>query len=470
MKYKILFQAALFLITLNVFSQTGKPNPELAKGYIYVKQIEDGWWFIGPNGEKFISQGVNHIEPHLYLAPYNQEETRKKYGEELIDGKGVFDTTTKAAQKWIDGQIEIAKDLHFNTFAKHTHASIDPELYRKKIYYIASFETAPVATWQIKAGQGPMPDVFSPLFESYINEKVKEVVLQHKDSPNLIGYLYCDVPAWILPPYMQKNENEYLMVYPWAEAMMNLGVGSPGKKAWIEHLKERYKSASEAADRWGVNYIKLYGLEWEELYKMTDWTNPVDSVKVTADMRSFMEKIAERWYKMHYDAIKKYDQNHLIIGDKSDISTYQDFLIPALRKYTDVIAIQSYNVWDEDKATADWLYKELGKPLFNGDGSFAFVHPNQRKNLVKGWWTGAKNMQEVISMYKEQMEKMMAEPYVIGWHHCGMLQQWDGSARGDVPSNENGFMDPFENYYTEWTDVIKEMNSKAVEMHQNAKK
>ncbi|MFC2089359.1 beta-agarase [Bacteroidota bacterium] len=469
MKKSMLLIVITSILPVFLAAQTGIPNNELAKGYIYVKQIDNVWWFIGPDGERFVSQGVNHIEPHLYLAPYNKEETMKKYGDELIDGKGLFDTNTEAAQKFIDGQIAICKDLHFNTFAKHTHASIAPELYMDKTYYIASFETAPVATWQIKAGQGPMPDVFSSDFENHVEKRVKEVVLKHKDSPNLIGYLYCDVPAWILPSYMQKSENEYLMVYPWVDAMMSLGVGSPGKKAWIDHLKERYTSAAEAADMWGLYYIKLYGLEWEELYKMTDWTNPLDSVKATADMRSFMGKIAERWYKMHYDAIKKHDQNHLIIGDKSDVSTYQDFLLPALKKYIDVIAIQSYNVWTNDKATADWLYKELGKPMFNGDGSFAYVHPNQSENKVKGWWTGAKNIQDVISMYKEQMEMMMAEPYVIGWHHCGMLQQWDGSARGDVPSNENGFMDPFENYYTEWTDVIKEMNSNAVEMHQEAK-
>ena len=458
-----------WLATFCLLAQTGKPNPELATGYIYVKQIDEVWWFIGPDGEKFISQGVNHIEPHLYLAPYNKEATIKKYGAELIDEQGMFDTTTEAAQKFIDGQIAICKDLNFNTFGKHTHASIAPELYMDKTYYIASLETAPVATWQIKAGQGSMPDVFSSSFENYVQQKIKEVVTKHRKSPNLIGYVYSDVPAWILPPYMQERENEYLMIYPWVEEMMSLGVAAPGKKAWIDHLKERYASAADVADVWGLDYIKLYGIAWKEFYKITDWTNPIDSVKVTADMRSFMGKIAERWYKLHYDAIKKHDQNHLIIGDKSDISTYQDFLLPALKKYIDVIAIQSYNVWSEDKATTDWLYKELGKPLFNGDGSFAFVHPNQSENKVKGWWTGAKNMQDVISMYKAQLEMMMAESYVVGWHHCGMLQQWDGSARGDVPSNENGFMDPFENYYTEWTDIIRKMNSETIELHEEAK-
>ena len=104
-------------------------NLELARGYVYVKQIDDVWWFIGPDGQKFWSTGVNHIEPHLYLAPYNKYETMTKYGKDLLDDKGKFNTSSESAKRLIDGQIKIAKDLHFNTFAIHTHPSIDKSLY-----------------------------------------------------------------------------------------------------------------------------------------------------------------------------------------------------------------------------------------------------------------------------------------------------------------------------------------------------
>ena len=62
----------------------------------------------------------------------------------------------------------------------------------------------------------------------------------------------------------------------------------------------------------------------------------------------------------------------------------------------------------------------------------------------------------------------MAKHYMIGWHHCGVLQQWDEAERGDTESNVNGFMDPFETYHKPWTDVIREMNAKVVELHEAA--
>ena len=40
---------------------------------------------IGPDGEKFVSNGVNHIEPHLWLAPYNKDVTLNKYGNDMVD-------------------------------------------------------------------------------------------------------------------------------------------------------------------------------------------------------------------------------------------------------------------------------------------------------------------------------------------------------------------------------------------------
>ena len=105
--FSIVYSSNAQVITMEAADEK---NPELARGYVYVKQIDDVWWFIGPDGQKFWSAGVNHIEPHLYLAPYNKNETMAKYGKDLLDDNGKFNTTTGAAQRLIDGQIKIAKD------------------------------------------------------------------------------------------------------------------------------------------------------------------------------------------------------------------------------------------------------------------------------------------------------------------------------------------------------------------------
>ena len=139
-----------------------------------------------------------------------------------------------------------------------------------------------------------------------------------------------------------------------------------------------------------------------------------------------------------------------------------------MKEHVDVIATQTYGRWAVDAKLNAALYEKIGKPIFNGDGCFGFAHPQQQEQGVKGFRSGARSVAEVADLYRETLTGMMSAPYIIGWHHCGYIQQWDAAERGDSPRNENGFLDPFENYVTEWTDVIREMNDKAVALHEHA--
>ena len=51
---------------------------KIKKNFIKVKKIKGIWWFIDPDGRKFISLGVNHIEPHLWLILILSENTLMK--------------------------------------------------------------------------------------------------------------------------------------------------------------------------------------------------------------------------------------------------------------------------------------------------------------------------------------------------------------------------------------------------------
>jgi len=311
--------------------------------------------------------------------------------------------------------------------------------------------------------------VFSRDFREHVEQRVRQACLQHKDSRNLLGYVYTDIPSWVLGRGDQQQRNDTTMIYPWINAILPLGESSPGKWRWLEHLRQRYPSPEAAAKVWGLRVSPTYGITWEKMSRLMNWRKPNDTAKAKEDMASFMAVIAEQWYGLHHEMIRKYDPNHLILGDKNLIGMYYDWMIPTLKKYVDVISIQAYGRWSTDGKTTDSLYEKIGKPIFNGDGSYGYADPVHQKLGVKGFRTGAKSVPEVAAMYKETLEGMMAKPYIVGWHHCGYMQQWDEAERGDSPRNENGFLDPFENYQTEWTDVIREANAKAAGMHRAAK-
>ena len=329
---------------------------EQATGFIRVEQIDGVWWFINADGKKFVSIGVNHIEPHLWLAPYNKANTLKNYGDDMIDDAGHFSTNGKAAAKWIDRQVEICRDLGFNTFGKHVHPSIDPKLYQDQIYYIASLETAPLAGWRERKGEGPRPDVFSLDFRAYLEEKIKTACDLHKIQRNLIGYLYTDVPSWILGKGEQKQRGDTTMIYPWVGAILAMGDSSPGKQRWLQYLATRYESAEAAATVWSLPISPTYGVSWDDLARQIDWTKPADHAAAKGDMLGFMPIIVEQWYSLHKEILRKHDPHHLILGDKNMSNWHHDWLLPSLKRHVDVICTQGYGRWADE---ADHLQPNL---------------------------------------------------------------------------------------------------------------
>ena len=455
------------ILLFGFFATTARAQE--ATGFINVKQIDGVWWFINADGDKFVSVGVNHIEPHLWLAPYNKALTLKKYGSDMVGAEGHFNTKGSAAKKWIDAQVKTTRELGFNTFGKHTHPTIDPKLYQDQIYYIASLDTAPFAGWQQRRGRGPRPDVFSADFKNHVETRVKQVAQLHKDSRNLIGYLYTDVPSWIMGRAEQIERDDTTMIYPWINAIVALGESSPGKLRWLKHLQERYPNAEAAAKIWGMPISPTYGISWAEMARQMDWTKSTDAAAAKEDMLTFMPIIAEQWYSLHATLIRKHDPNHLILGDKNMVMWHYDFMLPSIKKHVDVVCVQAYGPWGKDMKLSDKIYKATGKPIFNGDGCFGLAGPNQQEWGVKGFRTGATSVEDVALKYEEMLRGMMATPYYIGWHHCGYIEQWDESERGDAPRNENGFIDPMEKLRTQWTDVLKIVNRSAAKLHEAAK-
>lgn len=432
-----------------------------ATGYVRVEQVDGVWWFIGPGGEQFVSIGVNHIEPHLWLAPYNKQATLDRYGADMVDGEGRFQPDGVAARRWIERQVATCRELGFNTFGKHTHPSIPPALYRDEVYHVASLETAPLAGWQERRGEGPRPDPFSAEFARFVEGRIRDACALHKDSRRLLGYLYTDIPSWRLRKAGKTT-------YPWVEAIVGLGEHAAGKRRWIKHLQGRYDGAEACARAWGLPVSPAYGITWERMARMPKWSDPSDDAVADADMVSFLELVAERWYKLHRELIVKYDPHHLILGDKNLIQNYDPFLAEALKKYVDVVVTQSYNRWEDDEPLNRAIYESLGKPIVNGDGSHSYVQPNQQERGAKGFRTGAKSFKEVAALYRETLAGMMRTPHMIGWHHCGYLEQWDQAERGDSPRNENGFLDPFERPHEVWTREIRVANAAAVRQHRGA--
>ncbi len=133
--------------------------------------------------------------------------------------------------------------------------------------------------------------------------------------------------------------------------------------------------------------------------------------------------VASKYYETITKHIRKYDQNHLILGDRYNgnkgIPTPS---LEAMKPFVDVLSIQYFSgAKAEDhetmrKSFATWQ-EITGKPVLNADlGNWTATKLNPNRK------TGLSSQAERGSNYVESLTPLVKEPWFIGWHWCAYVE------------------------------------------------
>lgn len=57
-----------------------------ATGFFRVEK-DERWWLVTPEGNAFLSFGINHLHPHLWKQDYNREAWKKRLGIDNLDSR-----------------------------------------------------------------------------------------------------------------------------------------------------------------------------------------------------------------------------------------------------------------------------------------------------------------------------------------------------------------------------------------------
>ena len=128
-------------------------------------------------------------------------------------------------------------------------------------------------------------------------------------------------------------------------------------------------------------------------------------------MRRFLGVVAERYYQLMRDAIRKYDPDAMYLGDR-----YQSFYYPELpsagRQYLDVVSTNLNASWNDGtflNSFLDTLHKLTGKPIIVSEFYMAAAENNSgNKNSVGGFPT--------VSTQRERQQR--SPPRFAHWCVC----------------------------------------------------
>ena len=308
------------------------------------------WWFISPEGEPVFSIGMNHIDSATLRYAENLHLWREAYGNDQ--------------RRWL--QERVRPDLRawgFNSVGWVQEVVVrgprDSTLHRHSRNFIYEeyqwldmpyCHMLPFAEIHQWDVETRYPDVFSQEFEDWCDYVARSACARMAGDAKLIGYFYSDCPTWA-----------------------HASLPHPHKAPWFD--PERLK---------------------------------------TAGGRKALFDLASRYYQVTHDAIRRYDADHLILGDRYEAMAFlPEEVLQAAAPYIDVLSFQYFS--DGEVISTDFVrwHEQAGLPVLLADACVP---------RAKG--------ADAAERYEPMMRALRETPCCVGWHYCGAYLENTARNRG----------------------------------------
>lgn len=409
-------------------------------GFFHTEHDGNRWWFVTPDGNVFLSWGINHYHDGWWTQDYNRDHWVNKFG-----------ATKPRDEKWNKGFRKAANNdlsrLGINTLGWHTDAlMLTDKPYKAVVPYLRSFK--PVALdHYICPKKENFVDIFSSEFEKICNQTAQRVVAPYADDPMLLGYCMSDCP-----PFTENEVNYWCAETTWSRSLRNLSTEAPGKQMYVKTMQKRYSDISAFNKIYKTSFVT-----WNDLSETENWrvNKPASNKNELADSEAFTLLCVDKYYEVSKAAIQRYDRNHLFFGDKLNGNTdNMDKVLEVVAKHVDVIGYQFYGTLDQQNYLLDKLIPRIDIPFINGDIGFTVCYdmmPNPHG-------PHAKDQAERAAWLLESVEACFARPEFIGWHMCGIIDTWKTMPTKEKAQHQ-GLMTVTGEFYPEMEEAVKTISS-----------
>lgn len=426
-----------------------------ANGYFHLQRINDRWWLITPEGNVFLSVGVNSVHPNGDFAPalgYSPYE--RNIGQKYANIHG-----------WISATLGNLRDWGFNTVGGFSLPVYDRTTDDQAIPYTISLALGDLggADWQ----KGTFPDVFNAAFRDEVAKAVSRICAKARQDPYLIGYF-------------TDNELNWDNAIP---SMLRLPDNAPGKRAVMKFIKDYY----------GNDFNKFKAV-WETTAASFDALGDTKSIqpKKGSELKAkdardaLLRFITREYFEATAGAIRSCDKNHLILGVRF-LPVTPRLVVEESGHYADVTAVNYYTNKDEDKsknylewiegqaahgmavAEHGWLkeYYELSRrPVLITEFSFKAKDSRLPNKRGGGLETRVyQTQQERADMYEWYAKRSASKEYIIGYHWFQYMDQ-PKEGRFDGENSNLGLVDIRDTAYPSLIERIRVVNRAIYLIHE----
>lgn len=435
-------------------------GPKLdATGHFRSEKIDGNWWIVDPEGRLFWSHGTCGVRFHLAVTGIQDREFLfEEFPTESFastsgalhnyyKGKGRFRTFNftesnlklKYGEDWKNRFCERAhtrlRSWGMNTIANWS----DPAVYRlRKTPYTITFGTSGIPVIRGSAGHwGQFRDPFSPKFR----EVYAEAIAKQKE--------YFDDP-WCLGIYVD-NELGWGDDQSLAIATLQSPADQPAKIVFVEDLKKRYETIDNLNKAWKTAYA-----DWTALLSST--VAP-DRNNAKTDLQCFYERIAEEYFRVIREELKKVAPNKMYLGCR--FSNHNDTTVRVAARHCDIVSFNLYRY-----TLADFKLPEgVDKPVLVGEFHFGALD----RGMYHAGLRPVKNQRARAEAYENYARSGLEHPNIVGIH---WFLYGDQSPTGRPLDGENfqiGLLDLCDTPYSETINAARQIGEKMFEIRSGKK-
>ena len=383
-------------------------------GFFRVEKDERSW-LVTPNGNAFLSFGVNHLHPDWWRQDYNRDAWNERLGVVRRDRNG-FRTALRA---WF---LQTCGDYGFNSVGVHNSLDL-VNTPRPSMPYVRPISFVDIPHWQTDVPDENFVDVFAENFVGRCDRLASELAAPARNDPYLIGYAMTDCPLLTEEDCRERPDviggARRKSRIGWPRRLRNLGSEAAGKLAYVETVREVYRDRI-------ADFNATYGTEFgsfAELAVAEAWRPRTDlsNANETRDNVEFLQRVVARYYGTALDAIRRHDPNHLFLGDKINANTDTlDTVLPVTSRFTDIVFYQMYGRYEVQEPGLDRWSSLVDKPFINGDSAFTMI----TDTMPRPYGPVADSLEQRVEWTVEFFRSAFARPEFVGWHYCGLI---DGS-------------------------------------------
>jgi len=413
-----------------------------ATGFFRVEK-DDRWWLVTPEGNAFLSFGINHLAPDLWNQDYNRQAWKRKLSLESLEGPKF----TPALKTWF---LETCGGYGFNTVGVHSSLQVANHA-KPSLPYMRPIRFVDIPHWRTEVPDENFLDVFSADFAQRCNRLAREFTAPN--DPLLLGYSMTDCPLFTEEDCRTRPDTIGGARRPsrtgWPRRLRNLPGSALGKRAYVETVRDLYRDdVGEFNRTYSTDFRSFDALASAENWRPdTDLSNSGE----TRDNIEFLHRVVAKYYQTARDAIRRYDSNHLFFGDKVNANTdAMDTVLPIVSRYTDVVFYQMYGRYEVQQPSLDRWAQRVDKPVINGDSAFTMI----TDAMPRPYGPVADTLPERIDWTVEFFQNAFARPEFVGWHYCGLIDASNLVPRKQARQH-SGLLDGYGEPYPGLKEAVK---------------